>query len=261
MRNIFLIIVCSLVIACGTNQVHKNEFIALGTYLEVISSDPDTAGLVYQEAKRLEKIFNIYDPDSELSRLNNTHNTSVKVSRELLQALLKAQEVFDVTGGVFDVSCGNLFEHWKRAIRGGDNRSIPVNLELAACGMDSIVIDSHSSSVTIVKEGVKIDMAGIAKGFIVDQCIELLKTKGINNALINAGGDLYCLGENNYKQWRIGLRLPGPLTAIGRIYELNNQAMATSGDYEQFFELDGRRYSHIIDPKSAAPVQGKNMRN
>jgi FAD:protein FMN transferase len=264
MKKIVFVCFCLFFISCSSGpHTYKDEFIAIGTYLEVISADREASKIVHQEVKRLEKIFNNYDPESEISRLNNTYNTQVSASSEMIEVLLLAKEIYDFTYGAFDISCGCLYEYWKEII----DRNKPVygigketlrSLK-GSCGINDVYINKENKTVMIKKRGLKIDLGGIAKGYIVDKCIGALKKEGIENALINAGGDLYCLGESNYHEWRVGLKLPGQSQAIAGAYELKNQAMATSGDYEQFFELDGKRYSHIIDPRSGRPAEGKNM--
>ncbi len=260
----FVIIFCIvLFVSCGGNRVNKNEFIAMGTYLEVISDSSKAAGLVNNEAKRLEKIFNTYDPDSEISLLNNTYDTAVKVSDELIEVLLIADRINTITQGAFDVTCGSLYDYWKEKISSKSLIKLLDQSEIeifkALCDKEGLVISREKKTVTIKKKGLKIDLSAIAKGYIVDKCIKRLQEEGINSALINAGGDLYCLGENNYQKWRVGLRDPRIKAGILESYELKDQAMATSGDYEQFFELDGKRYSHIIDPRDGYPVNDSRV--
>jgi FAD:protein FMN transferase len=257
---IFLILVFT---ACGSKRIYKDEFIALGSYLEVISPHKEAAGLVYNEVKRLEKIFSAYDPDSELSRLNSSYRGLVPVSDEMIEVLLLAGDLNRLTQGAFDVSCGAVYQQWKKVIDSPASvRASKVETLLffdGLCGTQAIEIDVEGSRAGMKEAGAKIDLGGIAKGYIVDKSVELLKANGLKSALINAGGDLYCLGENNYRKWRVGLQIPGQASIADEAYQLENQAMATSGDYEQFFELDGNRYSHIIDPRSGLPVKGRNM--
>jgi len=105
--------------------------------------------------------------------------------------------------------------------------------------------------------GMRIDVGGIAKGYAVDSAIRVLKEAGIQNALINAGGDIYGVGTPPGKEsWRIGIRHPRDRADLLGVIELKDKAVATSGDYENFFEVDGKRYCHIMDTRTARPVQG-----
>lgn len=238
--------------------LYKDRFIIAGTFLDVVSSDARASQIVYKEFKRLDKIFNFYDKDSELSRLNNTYNVPVKVSPELLEVLRLSQQLNQMTNGAFDISYGSLYDFWKKIIKKGDIKELPsketVDSIMKNCGMDKIKINPIESTVTIEKDGLKIDLGGIAEGYIVDKATIALKKKGITSALINAGGDIYCLGTNRGNPWRVGIKNPSEVAGIIESEDLMDEAITTSGDYEQFFDLGGRRYSHIIDPRTGFPA-------
>lgn len=248
---------CFLFLSGCAKPMHKDKFITAGTSLEVASTDARASQVVYEEFKRLEKIFNFYDKESELSRLNNTYNVPVKVSPELLEILKLSKQLNEMTNGAFDVSYGSLYDFWKELIKKGNIKELlskdAVDSIIKNCGMDKIKINAEDSTVTILKEGLKIDLGAIAEGYMVDKAVFALKKNGITSALINAGGDIYCLGTNRGKLWRIGIKNP----AVEGIIEnegLIDEAITTSGNYEQFFDLGGKRYSHIIDPRTGFPV-------
>lgn len=256
---VFWVAVCVLFLYSCERPLHKNTFVIAGTYVEVISPDPRAAGIVHQEFKRLDKVFNSYDPDSEISRLNNTYNVPFKVSGDIIRALELSREVEVLTKGAFDVSYGVLYGFWKDLIKRGNIQSLPKAKQIKQlkklCGSKYIEINSKKSTVLIRKKGLKIDLGGIAKGYIVDKAVSKLKENGINSALINAGGDIYCLGKNKGRPWTLGLRDPEDAAAIIKKEDLVDLAIATSGDYEQFFEYEGRRFSHLIDPRRGYPVE------
>ncbi|MCK9614874.1 MAG: FAD:protein FMN transferase [Candidatus Omnitrophica bacterium] len=238
--------------------MHKDKFVIAGTFLEVMSTDARASQIVYEEFKRLDKIFNFYDKNSEISRLNSTYNTPVKVSPELLEVLRLSQQLNQMTNGAFDVSYGSLYDFWKELIKKGSIKELPsketIDSIMKNCGMDKIKIDAADSTVTLQKEGLKIDLGAIAEGYMVDKAVIALKKKGISSALINAGGDIYCLGTNRKNPWRVGIKNPSEIEGIIENEDLVDEAITTSGNYEQFFDLGGKRYSHIIDPRTGFPV-------
>lgn len=243
-------------ISC-TKSVYKDKFVISGTYLEVISPYKEAAETVYKEFKRLDKIFNLYDPDSEINKLNSTYNKPFKCSKELMEVILLAKEVYNLTDGAFDISFGTPYEFWKNLIKKGKINRFPSQEEIGRIkelgGMQYLEIDKEKGTITIKKEGLKIDLGAIAKGYMVDKAVLKLKEKRINSALINAGGDIYCLGKNKDKFWKVGIRDP-KRRGIIEAQTLFDEAIATSGNYEQFFEFKGKRYSHLIDPRTGFAV-------
>lgn len=240
-------------------SLHRDNFVISGTYLEVISSDPKAAKLVYNEFKRLDDIFNFYKPTSELSRLNNTYNKPVKVSAELIEVLKLSKQLYTMSNGYFDVSQGALYSFWKDLISKDNIKALPQKEQIDKLkelgGIGNIVIDAKNSTVTIKKKGLKIDLSGIAKGYMVDKSALILKENKIDSALINAGGEVYCLGTNAGAPWSVGIKDPEEIGVVLESQGLIDEAVATSGDYEQFFELGGKRYSHMINPRTGFPVQ------
>ena len=241
----------------GCQPGNKNAFVVSGTYLEVISSSPEAAKIVYNEFKRLDKIFNLYDPGSELYKLNTTFDQPVRVSPELIEVVKLAKDVYELTEGYFDVSKGTLYELWKSLINKRKLKHFPSQEQIDKIkdsgGMEYILIDGDKRMITIKKKGLKIDLSGIAKGFMVDKAVMKLREKGIESALINAGGDLYCLGKKSFRSWKLGIRDPVNKGEIIYPLELSNQGVATSGSYEQFFVYKDKRYSHLIDPFTGLP--------
>ncbi|UCG35056.1 MAG: FAD:protein FMN transferase [Candidatus Omnitrophota bacterium] len=258
-KKVVLLFFVAFSVSCiGLKQNYKNTFVVAGTYLEVTSPYKEAAEVVHEEFRRLEKIFNIYDEDSEISLLNKTYRVNFRVSWELIEVLILAKEVYRMTNGAFDVSCGRLYAFWKDLTKQKDVGEFPSRKEIgklkALCGMEYIELNPQKKTVSIKREGLKIDLSGIAKGYMVDKAVGKLKAKGIESALINAGGDIYCLGKNGKKPWRVGIKDPQQRGVLIKSEELQNEAVATSGGYEQFFEFKEKKYSHLIDPRSGFPV-------
>ena len=259
LKIIFAFLFSSVIFTSCVQPLYKNTFVIAGSYLEVTSPDAKAATIVYEEFKRLSDFFNNYDPDSEISRLNKTYPTPFKASQDLIAVLKLSKEIYDLTGGVFDVSQGALYNFWKQYINCREQAYLfPTQEEIGRLrelgGMDNIAIDFIQKTVTIKKQGLKIDLGGIAVGYIVDKAVAKLKEKGIESALIDAGGDIYCLGKNQGKPWKVGIRDPKKRGVFIKVEELSDQAITTSGNYEQFFDYQGKRYSHLVDPRSGSAV-------
>ncbi|MBU2044756.1 MAG: FAD:protein FMN transferase [Candidatus Omnitrophica bacterium] len=261
-KIVFISMILGLIFISCTRPLHKNTFVVAGTYLEVTSPDKRAAGIAYQEFKRLEGIFNNYDPDSEVSRLNKTYLEPFKASDDLIAVLKLSREIYDLTSGVFDVSQGVLYGFWKGLFAKGKINALPAKELIEqiknSAGMEGIKVDFENRTVTIDEVGIAIDLGAVAKGYMVDEAVARLKEKGITSALINAGGDMHCLGKNRGKPWKVGIRDPKKRNSLGANnyppLQLVDQAVATSGNYEQFFDYQGKRYSHLVDPRTGYPV-------
>ena len=254
-----LLIFASILAGAGCSKsLYKKKFIVFGTYLEVISSHKQAAEIVYKEFRRLDKIFNLYDPASEISRLNKTFDEPFKASDELIEVLQLSWAVYDLSKGAFDVTQGSLYKFWKELTGKENIKNFPLPEVIKKIkelgGIDGVEINSAKRTVIIKRKGLTIDLGAIAKGYIVDKAISQLKEAGIESALINAGGDIYCLGRSLNQPWAVGIRSPGPLQEILETQLLIDEAVATSGGYEQFFSFQGKNYSHLIDPRKGYPV-------
>ncbi len=254
-----LILFLSLILLSScSGPLHKRTFVVSGTYLTVTSPDSRAASIVYSEFKRLNKIFNLYDKDSEVSCLNRTYNQPFNASKEMIELISLSKVLYKLTGGYFDISEGRDYSFWKSII--ANKKKVKVKLPSSAKvkdlanegGMKFVKINKDKGTVTITRKGLTLDFSAIAKGYMVDKAAMRLKEEGVESAVINAGGDIYCLGKDRDKAWKVGIRGPLKKGIIDTI-PLFNEAVATSGDYEQFFDYRGRRYSHIINPKTGYP--------
>lgn len=259
-KKITCLIIALIVVGCA-KPIHKKQFIIAGTYLNVTSPDPRAARIVYEEFRRLDKVFNLYDENSELSRLNKSYGKPFKVTDELFELLQLSRGIYDLSSGAFDVTHGTLYKFWKDLIRDGQVEEFPSSEAIAKIkqsgGMEAIEINPQERTVTIKEQGVIIDLSGIAKGYMVDKAVARLKQEGINSALINAGGDIYCLGINGEVPWKVGIQDPELPSGIFETELLIDEAIATSGIYRQFFNFEGKEYSHLIDPRSGYPVDNQ----
>lgn len=253
--SIFLSLLLTFMVFCGGcgKPLCKDSEFAMGSFVEVVSQDPRAKDIVFKEFKRLEKIFDLFDAGSELSRLNT--NGDLIVSDDLFQILLSAKRFAEMTDGAFDVTVAPVALLWKRAIKSAQGpQAESLKEALSFVGFGNVYLNEKTQQVKLLTFGTKIDLGGIAKGYAVDRAVAKLKEAGVSSAVVNAGGNLYGLGSFSGKPWRVGIQDPRVAPHLIEKIEIKDRAVATSGDYEQFFIFQNKRYSHIIDPKTGYPA-------
>jgi len=222
----------------------------MGTTAEIICQDKEAINIAFKEIERLEKLLNRFDPNSEISKLNR--QGFYKVSEETLEIIKKSIEFSKISQAAFDITIGPLADLWKERIK-STSFSLPEEKEilerLKLVGSDYILIDEKKSIIKFTQKGISLDLGGIAKGYAVDCVVKKLKSKGIKNCLVRIGGNIYCLGKKGNRKWRIGIQHPRKPKRFFDFIDLEDKAIDTSGDYEQFRIFKGKRYSHIINPK------------
>jgi len=224
----------------------------MGTFWEVTSPDKKASQIVFSQASRIEQLLSKYQSDSEISRLNR--RGKLKVSPDTFYLIKKSKEFWKASNGAFDITIAPLTELWgftNQKYRLPSNHAIKDTLRLI--GSDKIILRESDNMVEFKLPGMKIDLGAIAKGFALDCAIKKLKENKIDSCLINAGGQVYALGDRFGKPWRIAIKNPRNKGITGNL-ELKNQSVSTSGDYEQFFFKDKKRYSHILNPKTGYPA-------
>lgn len=205
---------------------------------------------VMAEMQRIDNDMSTYKPDSELSRLNAVAaKHAVKISDELFGLLTTAMEFSRVTDGAFDVTYASVgFMYDFRA------RQRPTEAQirkvLPAVNYHLVQLDAAKHTVRYLRDGVRIDLGGIAKGYAVDRGIEILQARGIQHALVSAGGDSRVIGDRFGRPWIIAIRHPDRKDEVVTRIPLVDTAISTSGDYERYFDEGGQRYHHIIDPRT-----------
>ena len=211
----------------------------------------------FKEISRVEDIMSAYKPDSELCSLNKTGKSEKKLSKELLYVINKARYASELSGGAFDITCKPLIDLWHNAKK---SKELPdeQNISDALSLVGSKDISTKNNNVKFNKVGMKIDLGALAKGYAVDMAINLIKKYDIQGALVDAGGDIRAIGRReDGKLWKIGIKHPREKDKVIGLINLENNAVATSGDYERFFMLNGKRYSHIIDPRTGYPINNQ----
>ncbi len=194
---------------------------------------------------------------TELSRFNAVGADEwVKLSPSTLAVLEVALEFAEATGGAFDPTCGPILEVWRR---GEEEGAVPSEDLLAEAmgrsGWRRVRLSETSASKQV--EGLRVDVGGIAKGWAVDRAVEAMQEAGVRGGLVQCGGDLRVFGESGQgREWRLGVRDPNRPegSLLPDTLSIAEGAVSTSGNYERFYTIGGRRYSHIIDPRSGRPV-------
>ncbi len=225
------------------------------------ASRKEIEAVIQQELDAIENLMSTYDPKSELSEFNRIGaGIPFAVSPETLEVFLEAQRVSEMSGGAFDVTIGPLVDVWGFG-PGEFSQGVPDAAELErlreSVGFKKIQINRSLRTLTKTKPGMVCDLSALAKGYGVDRVAEALSALHFNNYLVEVGGELRASGQKvDGSRWRVAVEKPESrrAKAVKLIY-LNNLSMATSGDYRNYFEKDGVRYSHTIDPRTALPIR------
>jgi thiamine biosynthesis lipoprotein len=215
---------------------------------------------VLAEFERLESQMSVWREGSDVVRINDAAGRNpVRVAPDVMEALGIAREVGDWTGGAFDVTFGALSDLWKFD-HDQDNRIPPraeIGGRLPLVDYRALELDVPAGTAYLTRAGMRVHLGGIGKGYAVDRAAAILRSRGIHDFMIQFGGDLYVGGRRGDRPWRLGIRDPrGPADSSFAALDLTDASFSTSGDYERFFIRDGRRYHHIIDPRSGEPARG-----
>lgn len=227
----------------------------MGTFFTVIVEDEgysiDLLESVFSEIQRIEHIFSRFLEDSELSILNRTGHL-IHASEELVFLMEKALFYAEISEGRYNPAILPILELYSK-VSNIDEIPRLIDELIPLTDYRGIVIDRKSKSVKLIRQGAKIDLSSIAKGYAVDRAIEVLRSKGVSMGLVEGGGDIRTLDGKGGDYWRIGVR--DPFTRkIMFILKIFNKAVATSGIYEKFLRND-HRFPHIIDGRTGRPVE------
>ena len=236
----------------------------MGTLWHITLYAPDAASAsngvraAFARVTTLDRIMTDYDPDSELERLRKSpFGVPVPVSDDLFAVLQRAQAFSRQTRGAFDITVGPSVQLWRRARR---QRELPDPDRLAAAhravGFEKLKLDPRARTATLLVENMRLDLGGIGKGWGADAALRVLRERGLPRALVAASGDL-AIGDPPPGQpgWRVGIgALDAGPSALAQRITLRNAGVSTSGDTEQFVELNGVRYSHIVDPRTGVAL-------
>ena len=246
----------------GHGNWYSRDEAIMGTAIRVELWHEDAAGAAAAMAAVIEQMHHVdrtmspHKPDYELSRINDgAARQAVPVSAEMFGLLQRALEFSRLSDGAFDItfaSAGRLYDY-RQGIR-------PAAHELAAAraaiGYEGLLLDAPSQTVRFARSGMRIDLGGFAKGYAVDRGAAILRSRGVRNAIVTAGGDSHIVGDRRGRPWTIGVRDPRRPGELAAVLPLTDVAMSTSGDYERYFDEDGVRYHHVLDPRTGASATG-----
>ena len=251
-----LLLLPLLLSGCRTGAPEETDLFAMDTLMNIKiwgDSDGSAARLVTQEIDRLSALFSVTHPTAELYLLNSTGRA--ELSEETVQLLTAALSASERTGGAFDPTVYPLVRLWGftdelRKVPSPDERAEALN----HVGIQNV---SLSGTTVTLAEGSMLDFGGIAKGYAAERCAELLAQAGVEAALLSLGGNVQTLGSKpDGTLWTVGIANPeAPSEAIAKLTFSGSKALVTSGGYQRYFEENGVRYHHILDPKTGCPAE------
>lgn len=265
MKKILLLIGIGIGIGIGlalwqiqSSRLHLEEQsrFMMGTYVTIQAAGPGEVvsaaiDLAFERMGEIEIKFNALNPKSPLYAFN--HQGAPVRDREVLDLIYVALEVSRDSQGAFDITVGPLIKLWRFS---GDSPHPPEEEEIKEAleniGYEHLVFTKEGLKAD--KKDVSIGLGGIAKGYAVARAAETLRAEGITSALIDAGGDIYALGRKDREQWKVGIQHPRRRGLLGYL-KVSDMAVMGSGDYERFFIKEGRRYHHILDPRTGYPAE------
>ncbi|MBV8229541.1 MAG: FAD:protein FMN transferase [Planctomycetaceae bacterium] len=233
-------------------ETHMSSHFRIVLYTDREETARSASRAAFARIAELDAALSDYQPDSELARLcGQAGGPPAHVGADLFDVLARSRAMSERSGGAFDVTVGPVVRLWRRARR---DRKMPAPERLAGAralvGYEALRLDPEARTVRLLKPGMKLDVGGIAKGYAGDEAIRVLKRHGIDRALVAGGGDIVVSGPPPGRDgWSIGIASLEPSRAApSRFIALRDAAISTAGDAERYVEIDGRRYSHIIDP-------------
>jgi FAD:protein FMN transferase len=243
----------------------EREEMLMSTPVQAILCGPDRTVLegameaVFSEVAKVEQMMSFWQKDSEIARINRSAGVRpVRVSPELFGLIEEALSISRVSKGSFDITMGALVGLWDfRAEAFHVPPEDEVRKRLALVGFRNIRLNPKDGSVFLTKTGMAITLGGIGKGYAVDRAVHAVRSLGVKNGIVSAGGDLMVMGrKENGELWKVGVKNPREEARMLCILPVSNAAVATSGDYERFRIVDGIRYHHILDPRTGCPARG-----
>lgn len=264
MRLLALLILFFCSCSHGTENLYERSFYSMGSTVELKLYSPSEelfhriVDACVERTREIDWLFSNYRDDSVLAQVNrNAGVAPVSVPGEFLRLVRTSIRYSELTEGAFDITVGSLFELWRAETKAG---RLPARSRirdaLGCTGFQKIKIDEVKSQVSLDGDCVRLDFGAIGKGYAVDEMVKIARENGITRGLVNFGGNIYAMDPPaGRKFWDVGVRKPGSGNKIISKLDLVKKGVATSGDYERYFEHEGKRYSHIINPKTGWPAQ------
>ncbi|MGR7814371.1 FAD:protein FMN transferase [Lacinutrix undariae] len=252
-------------VVCSAQQPYKRTLKLMGSRFDitVIANNSIQANKYIDSAVaeilRIEKLISSWDPNSQTSEINrNAGIQPVKIDSELFQLIERAIGISKLTDGAFDISYASMDKIWKFD---GSMTVMPSKEEIKASvqkvSYHNIILDKKNSTVFLKLEGMKIGFGAIGKGYAADKAKILLISKGVTSGIINASGDMNTWGKQpNGSNWKVAITNPMNKNKVFALLPISNGAVVTSGNYEKYVNFNGKRYTHIIDPRTGYPSTG-----
>jgi thiamine biosynthesis lipoprotein len=271
-----ILFVCSVISVCSVFSLpfrpreelarYENTRISMGCAYTIIvfghdaRALPQIANEAFDEVDRIDRLMSHYKQESPLSRINReAAHRPVKVDPELFDFIVESIRYSRESDGAFDITVGPLMKVWG-FFRGEGKMPAPADLSEVrrSIGYRHVILESETRTIRFDTPGVELDLGGIAKGYAVDRAVKLLKQRGIEKGFVSAcGSTIYGLGSPpGTPGWEVKIQDPLDPEKVATTVHLKNRALSISGSSEKFFEIDGVRYSHIMDPRTGWPVQG-----
>ena len=261
---IFTLLSCGLQTA-NAQVLRKRTTLLMGSRFDITIVGQDSLSTeanidtVIAEISRIENLISDWKETSQVSHVNkNAGIQAVKVDKELFELTKRAIRFSEITGGAFDISFGSMEKVWKFD---GSMKEIPsaetVQRSVAKVGYKNIILDSTNSTIFLKLEGMKIGFGSIGKGYAADRGRAIMLARGIKAGIVNASGDMSTWGKQpNGKDWIVGITNPFDTEKLVGKISLKQAAVATSGNYEKYIEIEAKRFSHIINPLTGYPAIG-----
>ena len=234
----------------------------MGTEVSVLLWHEDEAtgkeivAKVFAEAERIDRLMSTYKEDSRISEINrNAAAEPVVAGDELFRLIQRSLDISVLTRGAFDITYDSVGQHYDfRNRQRPDEATVAAERELI--DFRFVQLDQAAGTVAFRQQGVRINLGGIAKGYVVERGVNVMLANGVRNGIVTAGGDSRLLGDRRGQPWMVGIRDPREEGEVAISVPLENEAISTSGDYERYFVEGDTRYHHIIQPSTGEPAGG-----
>ena len=263
-KQLILLLLATQTLSFG-QQIFKKKQSLLGSPFEITVVAKDSvqgnlfSDLAIAEVKRIENLISDWIPTSQISKVNqNAGVVPVKVDKEVYDLVDRATKISKLTSGAFDISYASMDRIWKFD---GSMKEMPteeaIRKSVEKVGYQNIILNSKDTTIFLKNKGMKLGLGGIGQGYIADKIKVLLQEKGCNSGLVNVSGDINTWGKQpNGNTWTVGIVNPMNKNKVFATFPLDDSAVETSGSYEKYVTFNGKRYSHIIDPRTGYPASG-----
>ena len=263
-KQLILLLLATQTLSFG-QQIFKKKQSLLGSPFEITVVAKDSiqgnlfSDLAINEVRRIENLISDWIPTSQISKVNHNAGISpIKVDKEVYDLVDRATKISKLTSGAFDISYASMDRIWKFD---GSMKEMPTPEEIRKSvekvGYQNIILNPKDTTIFLKNKGMKLGLGGIGQGYIADKIKVLLQEKGCKSGLVNVSGDINTWGKQpDGQSWTVGIVNPMNKNKVFATFPLDDSAVETSGSYEKYVTFNGKRYSHIIDPRTGYPATG-----